>query len=144
MAVGGNMDCAYRSIRMIRDRDCDFLTVENVQAYSGFVVNYLEAVRALVEVMGRAWCNDTGVTDPDDVIVGERVFCVMRGGRRWTKVPEYMSNGQRTARWFVDEATGEVRSAKSWRSPQSYPIGRGDAGAFVLSIVALARPAIAA
>lgn len=72
-----------------------------------------------------------------DVTIEGRTFSVIRTGRRWTKVPEYMSNGQRTARWFVDEATREVRVAKSWRSPQPYPMPAGS-GAFVLSLIALA------
>lgn len=139
MALGGNMDCAYRSIRMIRERDCDFLTVENVQAYSGYCCTSTEAKIALLETMGRAWCVAGGVIDAADILVDCRLFSVIPG-KRWTKVPEFMSNGQRTARWFVDEATGEVRVAKSWRAPQTYAL-TGAAAAFVLSIVKLARQA---
>lgn len=41
---------------------------------------------------------------------GEREFALVKG-RRWTRVFEYLSNGQLTARAFVDEATREVREA---------------------------------
>jgi hypothetical protein len=71
------------------------------------------------------------------VMPGGRVFAVI-GGRRWTRVPEYLSNGQLTARWFVDESTGEVRMAEGWKSPKSWPIG-GDAAEFVRAIVGQAR-----
>src|SRR4051794_38649377 len=63
-----------------------------------------------------------------------RMFAII-GGRRWTRVPEYLSNGQLTARWFIDEATGEVRGAHGWKQP-----GRMIAGAaaeFVRGILAL-------
>lgn len=70
---------------------------------------------------------------PLPVIVGERVFTVIPG-RKWTKVPEYMSNGQLTARFFFDSATGEARVAESWKKPKSWPLG-GDDASFVRSIV---------
>jgi hypothetical protein len=66
-----------------------------------------------------------------------REFAVIRG-RRWTRIPEYMTNGQLTARFFVDEATGEVRQADSWKKPKRWPMG-GDAAAFVLGLLALAE-----
>jgi uncharacterized protein YndB with AHSA1/START domain len=59
------------------------------------------------------------VTIPDG-----RVFAVIRG-RRWTRVAEYLSNGQLTARWFYDEATGEAREAEGWRKPRKWRMGEG-------------------
>lgn len=64
-----------------------------------------------------------------DVIAGQlevtlpdgRQFAVVKG-RRWTRVHEYLSNGQLTARWFVDEATGEAREADGWRQPKRWPM----------------------
>jgi hypothetical protein len=66
-----------------------------------------------------------------------REFAVIKG-RRWTRVPEYLSNGQLTARFFVDEATSEVRLADSWKAPKSWPIGQPHC-LFALGIVAKAR-----
>ena len=74
---------------------------------------------------------------PLPVIVGERVFTVLRG-RRWTRVPEYLSNGQLTARFFVDEARDEVRLADSWTRPKAWPLGGADKE-FVLAILAAAE-----
>lgn len=71
------------------------------------------------------------------VKVGAREFAVI-GGRRWTRIPEYLSNGQLTARWFMDERSGEVRMARSWKSPQRWPMC-GDAAEFVRGIVGRAR-----
>lgn len=64
-----------------------------------------------------------------------REFAIIRG-RRWTRIPEYLSNGQLTARWFVDEATGEVRLADSWKSPKSWPLAGADAE-FVRALLTL-------
>jgi hypothetical protein len=64
----------------------------------------------------------------------ERVFTVLTG-RRWTRIPEYLSNGQLTARWFVDESTGEVRDADGWKRPKSWPMQQRDAE-YVLAILA--------
>lgn len=63
-----------------------------------------------------------------------REFAIIRG-RRWTRVPEYLSNGQLTARWFIDEATGEVRMAAGWKQPGAR-IG-GEAAEFVRGILVL-------
>lgn len=52
-----------------------------------------------------------------------RQFAVVKG-RRWTRVHEYLSNGQLTARWFVDEASGEAREADSARKPKAWPMRR--------------------
>jgi hypothetical protein len=67
-----------------------------------------------------------------DVIAGQRevtlsdgrMFAVVRG-RRWTRVAEYLSNGQLTARWFYDEATGETREAEGWRKPRQWRMASG-------------------
>lgn len=67
----------------------------------------------------------------------DRRFCVIRGGRRWTRVPEYMTNGQLTARFFVDEQTGEARPARSWSSPAGYCLGVS-ASNYVRGIIAAA------
>lgn len=79
-----------------------------------------------------------GTSSDQDVTLDGRRFSVIRAGRRWTKVPEYMSNGQRTARWFMDEASGEVRLAHGWKAPAPSPIG-GAAAEFVRGIVAAAQ-----
>jgi hypothetical protein len=63
-----------------------------------------------------------------------REFAIVKG-RRWTRIPEYLSNGQLTARWFIDEATGEVRMAAGWKQPGAM-IG-GEAAEFVRAILAL-------
>ena len=73
------------------------------------------------------------------VRMGGREFAVI-DGRRWTKVPEYLSNGQFTARFFVDEKTGEVRQADGWRKPKGWPLP-ADAAKYVLAIVEAARRA---
>lgn len=44
----------------------------------------------------------------------ERLFSVFPR-KRWTLVAEYMSNGQRTARWFKDNDTGTWYTAESWK-----------------------------
>lgn len=64
-----------------------------------------------------------------------RTFAIIRG-RRWTRIPEYMTNGQLTARFFVDEATGEVRLADSWKAPKRWPIPAASAE-FVLGLLKL-------
>jgi hypothetical protein len=66
-----------------------------------------------------------------------REFAVIKG-RRWTRVPEYMSNGQLTARFFVDEETNEVRLADSWKAPKSWPLAQPHS-LYALEIVAKAR-----
>lgn len=66
-----------------------------------------------------------------------REFAVVEG-RRWTRVSEYLSNGQLTARWFVDESTGEAREADGWRKPKRWPMHAG-AQEFARWVVALAR-----
>jgi hypothetical protein len=58
-------------------------------------------------------------------------------GRRWTRVAEYLSNGQLTARWFYDEQTGEAREAEGWHKPRRWQLG-GSAAEFVGAIVARA------
>lgn len=63
-----------------------------------------------------------------------REFAIIRG-RRWTRIPEYLCNGQLTARWFVDEATGEVRSAAGWKQPGH--MVAGEAAEFVRGILDL-------
>lgn len=115
---------AVAAVRYMRENDCDFLTVANVIDYSGGMASEQEAVLALVAEMGEGWAATAGIVKAGDAVVDGRLFAVIRGGRRWTKVPEYLSNGQLTARWFVDEATGEVRMARSWKSPESGPAPR--------------------
>lgn len=63
-----------------------------------------------------------------------REFAII-AGRRWTRIPEYLTNGQLTARFFVDEATGEVRGAAGWKQV-GRPI-RGTAAEFVRGLLAL-------
>ena len=62
-----------------------------------------------------------------------REFAVIRG-RRWTKVAEYLSNGQLTARWFYDEETHETREAEGWHKPRKWRLG-GNGADFVRMIV---------
>jgi hypothetical protein len=69
------------------------------------------------------------------VQLADREFAIV-GGRRWTRVFEYLSNGQLTARWFVDEKTREVRMAEGVKKPKSWPIG-GSSAAFVLDLLTL-------
>lgn len=73
------------------------------------------------------------------VLEDGREFAVIRG-RRWTRVPEYMSNGQLTARFFVDESTSEVRLADGWKKPKAWPLGQ-PSSLFALDIVSRARAA---
>lgn len=135
-----NYDRAVKAIEYLRENDCDFLTIENVQAYAGYAPTFRDAARALINVMGEEWAR--GLFKYPTVAVGERLFAVIPG-RRWTKVPEYLSNGQLTARWFVDEAAGEVRRAKSWRAPMDFPMS-ADHAAFMLAIVASVREGVPA
>ena len=80
-----------------------------------------------------------------DVIPGQKIaqlpdgrtFAVVRTGRRWTRVHEYLSNGQLTARFFVDERSGEAREAASARQPKPWPMHTG-AQEFARWIVTLA------
>ena len=51
---------------------------------------------------------------------------------------EYLANGQVTARWFVDEATGEAREAASARAPKAWPMAQ-PAQEFARSVVEQAR-----
>lgn len=67
---------------------------------------------------------------------GTREFAIVRTGRRWTRVHEYLSNGQLTARWFVDEKTREVRMADGARKPKSWPVS-SEAAAWILNLLAL-------
>lgn len=64
-----------------------------------------------------------------------REFAIVKG-RRWTRVFEYMTNGQLTVRWFVDENEPEVRMAAGAKQ-----VGRqrlvGPQRAFVFRILAL-------
>lgn len=77
-------------------------------------------------------------TDVDVTMPDGRKFSVVRGGRRWTKVPEYPYAGpSRTATFFVDESTGEVRGALSWKSPRPDAL-RGADAEYVLAIIARA------
>lgn len=104
-----------------------------VEPVCGLDSDYLDGYvqnRAAVELMPAAAPATGDVTLPDG-----RRFNVVRG-RRWTRIPEYMSNGQLTARFFVDEATGEVRAAKSWKAPGS--LMGGERAAFVRWILELA------
>lgn len=66
-----------------------------------------------------------------------RAFAVVPG-TRWTRVPEMISNGQHTARWFVDERTGEVRGSLGWKSPKPHAEPAATA-AFVHRLLALPR-----
>ena len=136
-------------VAQMRRDDREFITAETVSMFSE--CSRPEAAIALTRLgftprqIGTLQALPDGRSDPDGplpVVIGDRVFTVIRGGKRWTKVPEYMSNGQLTARWFVDEATGEVRSARSWKSPQNYA-ERGAAVRFALDIVARAKEAVA-
>lgn len=148
----GTHEDAVKAIRLMRERDCDFLTVENVQDYAN--VDGKTALHALAFVMGRDWVIKMrgGELGPQlaldlgwDWIPGQmavqapdgRLFAVVKG-RRWTRVHEYLSNGQLTARWFVDEKTGETREAEGARKPRAWRMG-GEAAAFVRWIVELAH-----
>lgn len=187
LAAGGGppsgFDAAVQAIRFMRERDCDFLTVENVCDYSG--ATRVQAIAALESEMGSVWtaemvagpvrewivryldgagCQQTTVRraatrafaeretrrvlnvsrfvgatprlegpDPGwDLIPGQRFVQLPDGrafaavtGRRWTRVFEYLSNGQLTARWFVDESTGEAREAAGARQPKRWPMSPG-------------------
>lgn len=89
------------------------------------------------ELLARATNRDYVPGQITVVLDDGREFAVIKG-RRWTRVPEYMSNGQLTARFFVDESTSEVRLADGWKSPKSWPLGQPQC-LFVLDIVAKAR-----
>lgn len=129
------LERAKHAVRYMRENDCDFLTVANVIDYTQGLASEQEAVLALVAEMGEGWAAAQKIVKAGDAVVDGRLFRVIRGGRRWTKVPEYLSNGQLTARWFVDESTGEVRMARGWKSPE--PTGVGSATSqFVHRIIA--------
>lgn len=76
--------------------------------------------------------NRPTITLPDG-----RTFGLVEG-RKWTKVPRRMTNGQWTACWFVDEATNEVRLARSWNAPMPFNL-TGERAREVLDIVARLR-----
>jgi hypothetical protein len=127
-------------VEKMREEDREFICAYTVSMFSR--CSRPEAAIALTrlgytpEQIGTLEVDDQNMQlrdGPLPVIVGERVFTVIPG-RRWTKVPEYMSNGQLTARFFYDKATGEARTARSWKSPESWPLGRDDT-AFVRAIV---------
>lgn len=116
--------------RMLRE-DREFITAYTVSMFSE--CSPPEAAIALTRLgytprqIGTLAIDSMNCTDPNGslpVVIGERgserVFTVI-AGRRWTKVPEYLSNGQLTARFFYDRATGEARLAEGWKSPKSYP-----------------------
>lgn len=147
---------ALRAVKYIRANDCDFLTVENVADYA-----QLDAVRnddviraALADTMGVEWYRQMVEAELDargwDRIPAQRLvvaamplnqrpraFAVV-DGRRWTRISEYLSNGQLTARWFVDEATGEAREADGCRKPKRWPM-HASAQEFARIIVRFAR-----
>lgn len=150
---------ALRAVKYIRANDCDFLTVENVADYAQLDVGRdNDAIRAaLADQMGVEWYRKMVEAELDargwDQVPGQRlsvpvaplnqrprVFAVVEG-RRWTRVSEYLSNGQLTARWFVDEATGEAREADGWRKPKRWPMNPS-AQQFANSIVARVRMGI--
>lgn len=156
VTTGGQaVDAGVKAIRFMRESDCDFLTVANVQDYAGGISE--DAARcALVREMGLGWyaqqrapttCSLTEALAAQgyDTVPGQssvqapdgRTFAVVEG-RRWTRVSEYLNNGQLTARWFVDEASGEAREADGWRKPKRWPMASG-AQEFARWIVALAR-----
>lgn len=133
-------NAAVKAIRYMRENDCDFLTVANVQDYSSGVPGNV-ARRALRSEMGAEWYERMCQAEPHrDYEPGQvtvqfdgREFAVIKG-RRWTRIREYLSNGQLTARFFVDEATGEIRDARSWKAPGSR-MG-GERAEFVRGILA--------
>lgn len=129
----GGIAAAVDAVRYMRANDCDFLTVANVQDYGHVSADVARA--ALRAEMGAEWYQAAMLAELSaagwDVIAGQRYvqipdgrqFAVVRTGRRWTRVHEYLSNGQLTARWFVDEASGEAREADGWRKAKAWPMG---------------------
>jgi hypothetical protein len=83
--------------------------------------------------MDTATTRDTIPGQVEVQIPDGREFAVIRG-RRWTRVFEYLSNGQLTARWFFDEKTGETREAEGARKPRNWRLGNG-ASEFVGAII---------
>jgi hypothetical protein len=127
-------------VEQMRREDREFISAYTVSMFS--MCSRPEAAIALTrlgytpEQIGTLEVDDMNCQlrdGPLPIIVGERVFTVIPG-RRWTKVPEYMSNGQLTARFFYDKATGEARLSDGWKSPKSWPLGADDT-AFVKAIV---------
>lgn len=122
---------------------------------SDFLRTYLldrESIEIVVTGAGSSRAGDAGWAIPDEAIPdgwdridGQqtaqlpdgRTFAVVKG-RRWTRVSEYLSNGQLTARWFVDENSGEAREADGWRKAKRWPMAAG-AQEFARWVVTLAH-----
>jgi hypothetical protein len=116
--------------RMLRE-DREFISAYTVSMFSdcsppeaAVALTRLGYTPAQIGTLAVDRTNSQDRNGPLPVVIGERgserVFTVMEG-RRWTKVPEYLSNGQLTARFFYDRATGEARKAEGWKSPKNYP-----------------------
>lgn len=129
-----------QTIAQMRRDDREFITPETVAQFDGCS----EAAAAVVieAVLGHTreqMAVGAGEPERHDIVADDgREFGILRGVR-WTRIAEFLSNGQLTARWFVDEATGEVRMAEGWRKPKSYPLDSRSAE-FVRGLLAL-RPA---
>lgn len=134
-----------QTIERMRRDDTEFITAKTVAEFDGC------SEVAAAEVMRSMGWTDAHIGPVDETMPAGRrdvtapdgrEFAII-GGRRWTRVAEFLSNGQITARFFVDEATGEVRASDGWKKPKSWPLG-GDAPEFVQGILALASaPALA-
>lgn len=112
-----------QTVNRMRREDTEFITAATVAQFDGCPEAAAETVLLAMgftpEQIGPV--GDISPLDRRD-IVGEdgREFAVIRSGRRWTRVAEFLTNGQITARFFLDEATGEARAAESWKSPKSW------------------------
>lgn len=129
-----------QTIARMRDDDTEFITPATVAEFDGCS----EAAAAVVieDVLGHApeQMGELSDAEPErrDIVADDgREFGILRG-RRWTRVAEFLSNGQLTARWFVDEATGEVRQAEGWKKPKSWATSP-DATLFVLGLLKAGR-----
>lgn len=134
-------------VARMREEDREFITAYTVAMFSE--CSRPEAAVALTrlgyspEGIGTLEVDETNSQlrdGPLPVIDGERVFTVIPG-RRWTKVPEYLSNGQLTARFFVDEAQGIVRDAAGWSKPGRWLPAEG--AAWVLGLIEQWRASVA-
>jgi hypothetical protein len=118
---------------------------------SDFLRTYLmnrEAIEIMQPKLGgeptTGWVHGVSIPDGWDVVPGQRAVQLPDGrtfavipGRRWTRVSEYLTNGQLTARFFVDEKSGEAREAEGWRKPKRWPMN-SSAQEFARAIVELA------
>lgn len=125
-----------QTIERMRYEDTEFITPATVAQFDG--CSEADAAIVIEAVLGHTpeQMGELSAAEPErrDIVADDgREFGILRG-RRWTRVAEFLSNGQLTARWFIDETTGEVRQSDGWKKPKRWPVGN-DAAEFVLGLL---------